>query len=330
MLVPEPVKKKFTIKAVIPTAQYGNLQPEYEVEAESYEEAEKIAMPYIEKLWATYCQPGAELKPRTAQPKVSAEDGKPKKNMILIEMVSELTGGKARFHEASHTYFNSKGAKMLSGSKFAKQFEHDFAKEKILAEQAEKYGVNAAEIEEMWKLKGDASASFGTAVHAALEMYGKFIELGKKTGATKKPVVNSALHDNPMLKKIVEKFFEKRLDEKALYEAPVVDEARDLVGQIDRLKIVDLKKKIVRVQDYKTNLNVNKKGFNGTLLTPFDNMKDTPLNGYWLQLSFYADILKAFGWTVEALDVFHWDGQKEEWVTYTHEPIDLSEVLNKK
>lgn len=59
------------------------------------------------------------------------------------------------------------------------------------------------------------------------------------------------------------------------------------------------------------------------MLAPFDNMPDTPLSGYWLQLSFYARLLKEEGWTVEGLDVIHLDGL--EWVTYTREPIDLTD-----
>jgi len=78
------------------------------------------------------------------------------------------------------------------------------------------------------------------------------------------------------------------------------------------------------VQDFKTNANVEKKGFNHKLKAPFDNLPDTPLGGYWLQLSFYSDILKKAGWKVEAMDVFAYNGK---WTTYTKEPIDLSKVI---
>ena len=45
---------KFTLTAVIPTAQYSNIQPSIEVEAETYEEAERMVLPYIESLSARY------------------------------------------------------------------------------------------------------------------------------------------------------------------------------------------------------------------------------------------------------------------------------------
>jgi len=309
---------KFTIKATIPVASYGNLQPEYEVEAKTYEEAEKMAMPYIEGIWAKYCQPGAELKEN--------KKPEPAKDTVLIDMTSPLTGVTVRFDSLTHTYFNAKGSAYLSGSNFAKKYQHEFKKEHILQMMQKKHDIPKDEIEEMWKLKSESSMSFGTSVHAALEMYGKFMTVGEKTGAKKK--VNSALHDQPTLKAIVESFFKGREKDVALYEPFIADDKRLLCGQIDRLLIVDEQKKICRVQDYKTNADINKRGFNGKLLEPFDDLADTPLSGYWLQMSFYAEVLKAFGWTTEGLDAFHWTGEK--WETYSRTPIDISKVLKEK
>lgn len=312
MLVPKPEKKKFKITAVIPTVQYGNIQPEYEVEAESYEEAEAIAMPYIERLWNKYCQRGSELKPKEAAPQQA--------EVKVVEMVSTLTPGKALFNETAHTYTTLDGKPLLSGSKFAHQFQHPFDREGNLARMEEKFGIASEDIAELWQMKADVSTGFGTALHGALEMYGKFKDIGEKLGANKKPAVNTALHDHPILQKIVEEFYKGREKEVALYEEFVMDEAEGLCGQLDRVLIVDKDKKICRVQDFKTNANVEKKGFNGKLLRPFDDLKDTPLSGYWIQLSFYAYILQKHGWKVEALDVFAYN---DKWTTYTREPIDL-------
>lgn len=46
----------FTVTAVIPTQQYGNIQPKIEVQAASYEEACDFAMPMIEALYAKYME----------------------------------------------------------------------------------------------------------------------------------------------------------------------------------------------------------------------------------------------------------------------------------
>lgn len=313
-----PKLQSFKITAVIPTVQYGNIQPEYQVEAPTYEEAHEIAMPYIEKLWNQYCQQGSELKRRDVKT-VDAE---------FTKKVSELTGGVCYYNDDLHVYKREDGEEMLSGSTFAKKFSHTFNRKQALEGMKERLGVPIDEVEAMWRLKSKASTSFGDAIHAALELYGTHHELGEVTGAKKK--INGALHDQPDLKRIVEKFFEKRMKEHALYEPFVVDEKELLCGQIDRLLIVDEKKKVCRVQDYKTNADVNKRGFNGKMKAPFEEMSETPLSGYWLQLSFYAHILKNAGWTVEGLDVFHWNGTLGKWETYTRKPIDFKALEKKK
>lgn len=306
------VKKlhKFRITAVIPTVQYGNIQPEYEVEAPTFEEAQDIALPYIEKLWNKYCQKGSEL---VAKESTIVHDS-------VIEMTSNLTPGKAMFYEQSHKYIGTNGEHLLSGSTFSKKFIVPFKKNQILKAMEEKYGVPSDDIAKMWELKGKVSTDFGQALHGALELYGKFKDIGEVTGANKKPAVNSALHDHPIIQKVVEEFYKGREKEDALYEEFVMDESRGLCGQLDRVLIVSRDKKICRVQDFKTNADVERKGYNKGLLEPFEYMRDTPLSGYWIQLSFYAEILKAAGWTVEALDVFAYNGK---WTTYTKEPIDL-------
>lgn len=46
----------FKVRAVIPVQQYGNIQPEIEVFAPTYEMAVAFAMPKIEELWKTYAE----------------------------------------------------------------------------------------------------------------------------------------------------------------------------------------------------------------------------------------------------------------------------------
>lgn len=44
----------YTLKAVIPTGMYANIQPEVTVQARTIQEAERAVMPYIEALFAKY------------------------------------------------------------------------------------------------------------------------------------------------------------------------------------------------------------------------------------------------------------------------------------
>lgn len=267
-------KVKFVLGATIPTHQYSNLQPQWEVYADTFEEAQSIAEAQLVPFWNKHVESGKQLK---------GAQGKKLKAFV---------GGEINYDDIAHVYTNDAGEVYLSGSQYAKQFEKEFNKEAIAGKMAEKWGVSAPDIVAMWELKSQVSMDFGTALHGALELFGKYrglaAEIEKETH----------LHDHPILKDAVESFYASRMQEKAVYEALVVDHVKKRAGQIDRLLIIGGNK--CRVQDYKTNADMSK----------------DKLAYYWKQLSFYADILKAGGWEVEGLDIFHYNGG---WTTYKSE-----------
>lgn len=306
-------KATFRLTAVIPTAQYANLQPEIETEGESYEQAQELALERMAELWNRVCEPGKELK--VAQKVISA----PTQTNIYDRLVSKLTGVEVLFDKVAHKYTTPDGKEYLSGSVFANRYKSKFDSDAISANFAKKHDVPQREIQDMWSLNGEVSSTLGTAVHNALELYGKYLQLSLKTKGTSE----SALTKNGILQPLVESFYKGRENEKAGYEVFVADEAHRLCGFIDRLLIVDEKKKICRVQDYKTNHNINK---SETVSEPFKNVvPSTTLGIYWLQLSFYAYILQQHGWTVEGLDIFNWEGN--EWKTYQSDVIDISSEI---
>ena len=59
------------------------------------------------------------------------------------------------------------------------------------------------------------------------------------------------------------------------------------------------------------------------------------LDLHWLQLSFYAFILKTKGWTTEGLDIYWLNpeklvkGDNEPWHEYSHDVVDITEALVK-
>lgn len=262
---------KYTVTAVIPTVQYGNIQPSIEVEAESFDQAQAMVMPHIEELWSVYAD----------KPLVKQTSGDRK-------LIQAFVGGSIYYDDLTHTYTNEAGDVYMSGSQYAKSLEKPFDKDRIAQAMATKWGVDAQAVKGMWQLKSDVSTGFGTAIHAALELYGKYDGLATQMEKT------TSLHDHPVIKKAVESFYEGRKDEKAEYEIMIVDHQAKRAGQIDRLLITGDKK--CRVQDYKTNADITKS-----------------LDSYWVQLKFYAGILEANGWKVEGLDIFHWDGQWKEY-----------------
>lgn len=228
----------------------------------------------------------------------------------------------------------------LSGSKFPDQFYAPFDRDGILAAIVEKYGVDAEAVAAMWKINNEASTGYGTAVHAALENYDRNFELGDKIKSVKvlktKTNVgpNKALSKNPFLKHLVESFHAQfGGDYERLSEVFVWDEGLKLCGSIDRLQIVDRKKKIVRIQDFKTDGDIHEKKYQLTT-SPFKKkMGNELLDLHWLQLSFYAFILELKGWKVEGLDIFWLNpekivkGEKEPWEKFTSEVIDIREVI---
>lgn len=69
----------YTIKAVIPTAMYSNIQPEIVVKAGSIAEAEAVVLPYIDKLFEKYQEgnrnkSSVTVKETPAKPSVKAEE----------------------------------------------------------------------------------------------------------------------------------------------------------------------------------------------------------------------------------------------------------------
>lgn len=228
----------------------------------------------------------------------------------------------------------------MSGSKFPEQFYQPFDREGILAAMAEKYNVDADAIEAMWNLNNEASTGYGTAIHAALENYDRNFKLGDKTKFVKefktKPTEygpNRALSKNPFIKKIVEDFQDKfGGDYERLSEVFIWDAGLKLCGSIDRLMVVDRKKKTVRIQDFKTDGNIHEKKYQ-LADSPFkDKIGNELLDYHWLQLSFYAFLLEIKGYTVEGLDIYWLNPEKlcrgeNAWEEFSSKPIDIREVI---
>lgn len=299
-------KTKVSIAATIPVYQYANLQPTVEAEADTFEEARDMALTRMKTIWDSVAEGGKKLDVSTQTAPAT-----------LVPKICTFTRHQVLMDEASHTYQDADGNRYLSGSAFANRYKEKFDSQLMANASAKKHGVKAEDLLNLWSINSEASTSFGTAVHAGLEMYGKYLELSKKT---KNGTDEAALHKNPVIAGIVLSFYQGRENEEALYEAFVANSDKHLCGFIDRLLVVDKENRVVRVQDYKTNPNIHKKK---KVLAPFTKVVDnTELGHYWLQLSFYAYILELAGYTVEGLDIFNYDGEK--WTAYSHDVVDIS------
>lgn len=260
---------KFSITSVIPVTSYGNVQPCIEVEADTYEEALALVQPQVHKLWEQY-SPGTL--------KVSLGSAK---------RIKAFVGGEIDYDETAHIY-TWNGRVYQSGSQYADTFRETFDKQLIAGKMADKAGVSAQDIIDMWELKSEVSRDFGNAIHKALQLYEQHRELATSLEKT------THQHDHPIIKHAVDAFYAAHSAEKALSEVLVVDHKAERAGRIDRLVI--LGDKHCRVEDYKTNANITKE-----------------LDVYWKQLEFYGGILKADGWKVEPPRIHHYNGS---WSTH--------------
>lgn len=251
----------------VPTQQYGFLEIDGDVDE----------LPEMEKFYNKY-----------AETKINFRDTGNRK------LLKAWVGGEVYYDDVAHMYTNEQGDKYLSGSVYAQLGEPEFDTDSITAKMA-KNGVTPADIATMWMMKADISNGFGTAIHAALELYGKY---QKYEGKLSK---DYHLHDHPVIKKAVESFYKGR-KENALYEALVVDHKRKYAGQIDR---VVKEGDIYYIEDFKTN----------------GELKPAKLTNYWKQLSFYASIVEASGLKVGGLRIHHWNGG--DWKTYESEVLHV-------
>lgn len=270
---------KYKISAVIPVAQFANLQPSIEIEAETFEAAQARVMPHIEKLWAQYGE----------KPLVSVQPNATKRLEAYI-------GGEIDYDEVNHIY-SWNGEVYQSGSQYAKQFEKPFDAQAIAKKMATKYKVSPDEIATMWQLKARTSREFGTALHSALELYGRFSALATALER------DTALHDHPVIKKAVQAFYKGREAEEAEYEVLVVDHKNKRAGRIDRLLRTSgelkggLVEPLFQVQDFKCNAIIDK----------------AKLAVYWKQLEFYSGILEANHIKTRPPVIFHYDGTWHEY-----------------
>lgn len=275
---------KIELGAVIPTIQYGNIQPKFEVEAESIEAGLAIIEPQIKALYDKYSD----------KPLVTHTEALGSTQDDFVE-VEAFVGGKIWYSASRHEYRNDKGEVYLSGSQYASSFDKPFDAQSIAGKMATKSGVPAQDILKMWEMKRDISNGLGSAIHASLELYGKYL---KHSEAFDK---SYHIHDNPIIKPIVESFYAGRNDN-AEHEVMVVDHKRKYAGQIDYLKITGEKRCVVG--DFKT----------GT------DMPKNKQEGYFRQLSFYGSILEASGWAVEGLEIYHLNGG---WATHKSPMLEV-------
>lgn len=226
------------------------------------------------------------------------------------------------FFDVEKHEYTYKDKVLTSASPFVKKYEEQFDDERISASCSRKWGVDQEDILNLWGSNGEVASGFGTAIHAVLEHYYKNKKLGARIQEVSGKEKNAALPNHPFLQSLIFELDHIRQDGDALQEVCISCHKKGLAGQIDDLLILDRKKKICRIRDYKITfdiLNDNKE-----LKAPFGFLGSNKLAKNFLQLSFYAFLLEISGWTVEGIDIFNWcDG----WHKYSLEGKDFKKAV---
>lgn len=256
---------KYKIEATIPTTQYGNIRPTFDIQEDGDLES---AYRELKIMWERFGE--TPLKDKQG-------------GGVVIDT---YTGEQVVFDEANHVYTDMQGNVLLSGSQYADKNSPKFDLETLLPKTAKAWGVNEKDLRKVWKMNGNVSNQWGSTVHTALELYHNFHQLGKTVQDNKELDFNYVLPKNEVLRSIVVDFVDK-FGANALSEVVVSDIENKMVGTIDRLEVVE--DGLLRVGDYKTNNEMDKK----------------KLLKYQKQLSFYAHTLQNKGYAVQGLDIFY-------------------------
>lgn len=288
-----------TIGAVIPIAQYANLQPQLELSNTELKEGTEFGMNWIKELYQKYSEKGLPLNEKE----------------IIISGIKKKSfneeGIEVGFEPIAHTYEHN-GTPLENATTFIKRYYKPFDSETLAEVSAKAWGVDADEVASLWKDNAHLAATFGTVVHNALELYNNYHAMGQKISNKKELEVNYALPKHPILKGIIEGLIaiDKR-EGKVYSEAMVTDVKGGFCGTADSIEVIDAKKKICRVGDFKVNINSAEIDKNSKVLAPFNDLPANKLSKYQLQLSFYANMLEKSGWVVQGLDVYVYeDGWK--------------------
>lgn len=299
--------KNYKITGVIPTVQYGNIQPSIEMEGDDLDEMKELGLNHIKELHSRFSD--TELKETTN----SIDE------WILKPSFNESVN--IEFNPTTHEYKDDDGKSFLSGSVFASSFYPKFDSEGVAKNCEKSWGVPAKDIVDMWNSNGSLSSDFGNVIHKALEHYLNNFVISMSIAYIKGDKEDRAMPKHPILKSIIEGFLKIDESKGEFKNEVLVTDVKNLrCGIIDRLLILDGDKKICRVQDYKVNVGAEDESSNLKAKAPYDKLPKNKLTKYQLQLSFYADILKQSGWTIDGLDIFILnDGWK-------HYPLELLDI----
>ncbi len=214
------------------------------------------------------------------------------------------------FKDESHKYFVKGSSLKYSVSSLISNFYRHFDPNSVAPFSAAKAGITTEEMLNQWAKINQESRDRGHRVHNFGELY----------------QFNRNLKPSCPQEEAIVKFW-KELPEHII---PVAAELRmyhfeKLYAGTADIILFDTKNQTYIIADYKTNKDLFKNYKGQTMLKPFENLLDNPLNHYVIQLSYYQILLEQVGVKVSER-VIIWLGLDGNYSLYKTE--DVTNILN--
>lgn len=209
--------------------------------------------------------------------------------MIFLSGQSNL-----EFEPVSHVY-KYNGRELISVSSLISQYSTPFDVDgTITARKAAENGLTIEEQKSAWLKIGDESRNKGTQFHADIENYIK----------TKKI-------PNTPNKKLVKQFAKFKFKGALYSEVRLFNLFYGIAGTTDLIEV--LPNNSINIFDLKTNKakKMTRFSFGRKMLYPINNIFDSTLDKYEIQLSIYGYMLEEAGWWVNSLTIYHVDYDKQ-------------------
>lgn len=184
-----------------------------------------------------------------------------------------------KFEEVGHKYYLGE-QNLTPVSDVIKNYYEGFNASKQAKDYAERHGGEAHEWEAKWKKSGDDACDLGHRTHKFGELYFDNKTLKPSTGH--EMAVVEFWNDIPQ-------HIIPVLPERTMYSRKY-----KYAGTCDLL-LYDKWSEGLIIADYKTNLNIFKNFKGKRMLPPFEDLLDSPMNHYQLQLSMYQIPLEDIG-----------------------------------
>jgi len=240
---------------------------------------------------------------------------------------------KFKFKEDVHKYYCNEKEMETSVTRFMERFSEPFDEQYWAKKKATEEGISVEEMLERWASKARISQILGTSLHATVELlfHNKLFSFDKKairgqcrTDEESETVINNYYSMVGMVDKYY-KAAEKKLIPVKL-EMVVGDEELGIAGCLDAL-FWNKKTKSLEIFDYKSNETFKLENAYQNLKFPFDNLQETSLNKYSIQLSIYKYFIKKHtGLEIGDCWLVHFDRTQLKYVFY--KCLDLTKEVS--